>query len=67
MRLDDAKVEVLERISKMVGARISENDLTFFSKTGVDISSSNSETAHHNKTNAYDRKNEAKQPSISHG
>ncbi|MGB9853969.1 MAG: hypothetical protein ACPLRY_04080 [Candidatus Bathyarchaeales archaeon] len=29
MRLDDAKAEVLERISKILGAKISENDLTF--------------------------------------
>lgn len=28
MRLDDAKAEVLERVSKIVGARVSERDLT---------------------------------------
>jgi tRNA(Ile2) C34 agmatinyltransferase TiaS len=35
LRLDDAKAEVLERISKIVGAKISENDLTFFQRQAL--------------------------------
>lgn len=35
MRLDAAKDEVLERISKIVGVKVSEDDLTFFQKQAL--------------------------------
>lgn len=35
MRLDDAKAEILERISKIIGTKISENDLTFHQKQSL--------------------------------
>lgn len=35
MRIEDAKTEVIERISKIIGVRITENDLTFFQKQVV--------------------------------
>lgn len=35
MRLEDAKAQVLDQISKILGVKISENDLTFFQKQAL--------------------------------